>query len=206
MSRLPIRLILTIVLAALSLTLLTWGLSPPARSAYRQSVQPARSGLQEVRLLDLDVPVTIRAGEVDQVHLTLEPGALAQLASDPDVYTTHDVLAEARLDLEGMEISPLGTISEALFPGQRVTFFWSVRPSEVGRFKGTAWFYLRFVPKNGGPERRQAISAQAIEIESSTLFGLQAEPARQLGLAGVFISSLLGFSFLMDALKWLRKR
>jgi len=140
------------------------------------------------------------------VRLTLEAGDQAQAPGIPTIYDNDDVLAEARLEMAGMGVRPADTVSEPLLPGQRVTFFWSVHPSQVGRFTGTLWFYLRFVPKNGGPERRQAILAQNIEIESSALFGLQAETARWLGLAGIFISSLFGFSFFIGAFKWLWKK
>ncbi len=201
--RLPLRLIFTIAIAALSLILLTWSLSPPGRLARQQSLQPDRTGLPEMHQLNLDFPITIRAGDADQAHLTLEPGDLVQAVGDPDVYATDDILAELRLEMVGMDIYPSDTVIEPLRPGQSLPFFWSLRPRELGRLTGTLWFYLRFIPKNGGPERRQAISAQEIEIESTTLFGLQAEAARWLGLAGVFISSLLGFSFFVDALKWL---
>ena len=123
-----------------------------------------------------------------------------------DVYAANTVIAEARLDLGGMNVQPAETVSEPLLPGRGVTFFWSVQPVETGRFSGTVWFYLRFIPKNGGPERRQTISAQAIEIESGTLFGIHPEPARWLGMASAFLASLFGTPFLVDALKWLSKR
>ena len=224
MSRIPLRLILAIVVTALSLTLLIWSLSSPARAIRRQSIQPTQMQLPtplavatqsaaqplpavpETRSLSVDYPLAIRAGEADRMRLTVEMDKQAQAAGIPNVYDTHDVLAEARLEMGGMQVRPPDTVSEPLFPGQSVTFFWSVLPTETGRFKGTLWFYLRFVPKNGGPEVRQAISAQEIEIESTTLFGLRAEAARGLGLAGAFFSTLLDLPFLIDALKWLWKK
>lgn len=222
MSRIPLRLILAIAVTALSLTLLTWSLSTPARAIRRQSIQPTQMQLPtplaaatqsaaqqplavpETRSLSVDYPPAIRADEADRVRLTVETDR--QVAGIPSVYDTHDVLAEARLEMGGVQVRPPDTVSEPLLPGQSVTFFWSVQPNEAGRFKGTLWFYLRFVPKDGGPEVRQAISAQEIEIESTTLFGLRAEAARGLGLAGVFVSALLDLPFLIDALKWFWKK
>jgi hypothetical protein len=221
-SRIPLRLTLAIAVTALSLTLLAWSLPPPTRAIRRQSIQPTQMQLPtplavatqsvaqplpavpETRSLSVDYPPAIRAGEADLVRLTVEMDK--QVVGIPNVYDTHDVLAEARLEMGGIQVRPPDTVSEPLLPGQSVTFFWSVQPNETGRFKGTLWFYLRFVPKNGGPETRQAISAQEIEIESTTLFGLRAEAARGLGLAGAFFSTLLDLPFLIDALKWLWKK
>ena len=216
MSRIPLRLILAIVVTALSITLLIWSLSPPAHIVRRQSIQPTqmqlptqpaapqRSAVPETRSLSIDYSPAIRVDETDQVRLTVEMDK--QAVDIPSVYDTHDVLAEARLEMGGIQVRPPDTVSEPLLPRQSVTLFWSVNPNEAGRFKGTLWFYLRFIPKNGGPESRQTISAQEIEIEATTFFGLQTEAARWLGMVGVFVSSLVDLPILIDALKRLRKR
>jgi hypothetical protein len=175
----------------------------------------------EMRMLTLEYPPSIRAGDSDRVRLTLEvddQGNLTptvsvegnitqgQVVVIPNVYETHNVLAEARLDLAGVDVRPSETISETLLPGQKATFFWSVKPSDIGNFKGTVWFYLHFVPKADGVESRQALSAQIIEINSTALFGIKAGVARWLGLAGTFIGSILGFPFLEQIFKWVWKR
>ena len=175
----------------------------------------------EMRMLTLEYPPSIRAGDSDVVRLTLEvndQGNLTPTASVagnvtqgqvvviPNVYETHNVLAEARLDLAGADVRPSDTISETLLPGQKVTFYWSVKPGDIGNYKGTVWFYLHFVPKTGGMESRQALSAQTIEINSTALFGIKAGVARWLGLAGTFIGSVLGFPFLEQIVKWVWKR
>jgi hypothetical protein len=103
-------------------------------------------------------------------------------------------------------VQPSEIVSETLLPGQKVIFFWSVRPAEVGRYKGTVWFFLRFIPKDGSPDTRQALSAQLIEIEAVALFGLKAGVARWLGLLGTIISSVVGFPFIEEALKWVWSR
>jgi hypothetical protein len=174
-----------------------------------------------MRMLMLEFPPKIRAGDSDVVRLTLdidENGDLiptvsvegnvtkADVVIISNLYDTHNVLAEARLDMAGVDIRPSETISETLLPRQRVTFYWSVLPAGVGHYKGTVWFYLHFVPKSSGVESRQALSAQPIEIESTSFLGLKANPARWLGIAGTFISSVLGFPFLETVLKWLWKR
>jgi hypothetical protein len=173
-------------------------------------------------LLTLEYPPAIRAGDSDVVKLTLEVGqdgsltptvsvagklSQGQVVSIPNVFDTHNVMAEARLDMAGVDIRPEAMISETLLPGQKVTFYWSVLPAEVGKYKGTLWFYLRFIPRDAaGVESRQALSAQPIMIESTTFFGLRAGLARWLGTGGTLFSVLLGLPFLESALKWLWSR
>jgi len=196
----------------------------PSESTELPEVIPPPA-IPEMRMLTLEFPPTIRAGDSDIVRLTLEindngnitPTAsvagnqtVGQVVTIPNLYETHNVLAEARLDMAGMDIRPNDVITETLLPNQKVTFYWSLLPAEVGKYKGTVWFFLRFVPKAAGVESRQALSAQVIEIESTSLFGLRAAPARWLGVAGTFISSILGFPFLESILKalwkWVRGR
>jgi hypothetical protein len=116
------------------------------------------------------------------------------------------VLAEARMDMAGVDIRPNDTVSETLLPRQKVTFYWSVLPNNLGVYKGTVWFYLHFIPKTTGVESRQALSAELIQIESTSFLGLRANPARWLGLGGILVSSVLGFPFLESIMKWLWKK
>ncbi len=168
------------------------------------------------RLLSLDFPTTIRAGDTDVVYLTLEldtsgnltataqstgNAASAQTIQIPNVYDTHNILAESRLEMAGVIVRPDATVSEPLLPGQKVIFFWSLQPLDVGTYRGRVWFYLRFVPKNGGDDTRVALSAMEIELESRSFFGLSASVVRWLGLGGIFISVMLGLPLLVDALR-----
>ena len=206
------------------------GAAPP--TALAEPTQPAvvaptqtavvMPAVPEARMLTMEYPSKIRAGDSDVVQLTLEVddrGNITPTVSKegnviegevieiPDVYKTHNVLAEARLDMAGMEVRPGETVGQSLLPGEKVTFYWSVHPTEVGSYRGTLWFYLHFVPKEaGGMESRKAISAEQINIEATTFFGLKANPARWLGVAGSFIGSVLGLPFLESIVKWLWNR
>ena len=194
---------------------------PTAVTAEGQVIEMPPA-IPEMRLLTLEFPPKIRAGDSDVVRLILEMdenGGLTPTVSSagnvtrgetviiPNLFDTYNVLAEARLDLAGVDVRPSETISETLLPLQKVTFFWSVLPGEIGNYKGTVWFYLHFIPKtSAGVESRQALSAQPIEIEATSFFGLGATPARWLGFVGTFIGSLLGLPFLESILKLLWKR
>jgi len=190
----------------------------PVVSAPTQSPPPA---VNEPRRLTLEFPRQIRLGEGDIIRLTLEVDTLgaitptAEVAGNvvtgerveiPNLYETHNVTAEARLDLAGAEVEPSDLISEPLTQGQSVTFYWSVRPREAGIYRGTLWLYLRFVNKSNGEESRITVSAQRVEIEAVKLLGLPLGLVRGAGMVGSVIGGVLGFPFLEDIVKFLFRR
>jgi hypothetical protein len=124
----------------------------------------------------------------------------------PNLYLTHHVVAEARFDIAGLQVSPPDVISQTLSQGQSVTFFWSVRPQEVGVYRGTIWFYLRFVDKVSGEESRKTVSAQPIEIEAVNLVGLPANLVRTLGGIGSVVGAVIGFPFFETIVRFIFSR
>lgn len=172
----------------------------------------------ERRRLTVEFPPQIRAGDSDLVRMTLEVDDLGNLTPTaeiggheiegkiveiPNLYESHQVIAEARFDIAGMEVRPPDLVSEALTPGSSVTFRWSIRPPDVGVYRGTIWLYLRFVDKQSGEESRKTISAQLMEIESVNFLGLSGEFARTTGVIGSVIGTILGFPFFEDMIKFI---
>ena len=181
-----------------------------------------RPAILESRRLTLEFPPIMRTGDSTRIRMQLEvddqgnitPTAVVEgnvvtgeVIEIPNLYETHFVVAEARLDMAGMEVQPPGTISEPLSPGQSVTFYWSVRPEKSGKYEGTAWLHLRFIPMstlNGEQESRIAVSVQFLEIRARSFLGfLNGGTARGIGALGSLIGSVLGFPFVDDLLKWL---
>jgi hypothetical protein len=193
----------------------------PTRAAPEPSAPAPAPEIPERRRLTLEYPPHIRTGDSDIVRLTLEVNDLGgltptaefqgnvitgQTVEIPNVYETHDVVAEARLDLAGPDIRPSDAVDEPLLPGQTVTFFWSVRPSQAGMYRGTVWLFLRFTDKASGQESRKAVTAQTVQIESTNFLGLTGNVARATGGIGAIIGGVLGFPFADDILKWLWSR
>jgi hypothetical protein len=175
----------------------------------RSPAAASQPGLPEPHLLTLDWPPVIRVGDADTVRLTLAVdanGGPTPTAIAPNSNAAYSVLAEARLDMPGMQVTPAGTASQPLPPGGSVTLAWRVQPTGAGRFRGVVWFYLRFIPLDGSPAHARAISAQSIEIEAVTFMGLEAGAARLLGVAGMFLGLVLALPFIEDGLRWLWKR
>jgi hypothetical protein len=176
--------------------------------------------IPERRHLTLEWPPTIRSGDSDVVRLTLEVDAQGNLTPTaeiaghqtrgqtveiPNLYATHRVFAEARLDMAGMQVVPAEISSQALLPGQAVTFYWSVKPQGENTYRGQVWFYLRFIPLNGGAESQRVISSQLIEIRSVNFIGLSGLPARILGVLGTLVGSIFSLDSLF-AFIWKRVR
>jgi hypothetical protein len=177
--------------------------------------EKAQPGVTEARRLTLEWPTTIRAGDSDVARLTLDVDDRGNLTPTvmiegheqrgetvviPNVYDTHNVLAEARIDLAGMQVSPAEGISQPLLPGEAVSFYWSLSPQQVGAYRGTVWLKLRFLPRSGGEESERTLTAQLIEIEAVNLLGLGGTPARLMGGVGTVVGSVIGWE---DLIKWL---
>lgn len=175
--------------------------------------------LPETRRLTFEYPPKIRAGDSDVVRLTLEMDELGnitptaeledgnvvtgEIVEIPNLYETHTIIAEARLDMAGMQVIPSDLVSEPLLPGKSVSFYWSLRPDEPGEYRGTAWLYLRFIPNDGSAELRRTLSAQIFNISAVTLWGFKAGPARIFGGIGSIVSVILGLPLMDDVLKYL---
>ncbi len=190
----------------------------PTSSSPRITALPA---LPERRRLTIEFPPRMRAGDSDVVRLTLEVDELgnvtptAQIGGNvitgevveiPNLYESHQVIAETRFDIAGLEIRPAELVSEPLSPGTSVTFYWSIRPPEVGDYRGTIWLYLRFVDKLNGAESRKTVSAQIVEIEAVNFLGLSANFARTTGVVGSVVGTVIGFPFLEDIVKFILKK
>ena len=200
--------------------------APPIVESTSQAAQPtqiaAAPAILETRRLTLEFPPKMRAGvEGDIVRLTLEVDELgnitptAQIEGNvvvgetveiPDLYETHNVTAEARFDIAGMEVQPPEAIMEPLKRGQSATFYWSIRPQDPGKYRGTVWLHLNFTDKSTGEESRIAVSAQIVEIEAVDFFGLSVNVARTTGVVGSIVGGVVGFPFIEDILRFIFKR
>ena len=198
----------------------------PIVESTSQASQPtqiaAAPAILEMRRLTLEFPPKMRAGvEGDIVRLTLEVDELgnitptAQIEGNvvvgetveiPDLYETHNVTAEARFDIAGMEVQPPEAIMEPLTRGQSATFYWSIRPQDPGKYRGTVWLHLNFTDKSTGEESRIAVSAQIVEIEAVDFFGLSVNVARTTGVIGSIVGGVVGFPFIEDILRFIFKR
>jgi hypothetical protein len=177
--------------------------------------------LYEQRLVVVDRPEQIRINDSESLKVSLvvdKEGRITPTAEYaghtttgtpvliPNLYDTHNIQVEGRLDMAGVEISPKGTVTETLRPGEMVFFIWSIAPEKEGISRGTILLHLKLVPKNGGEIDRRILLAKPIEVEGVEVIGLQAKAARWAGLAGSALSMVLGFPFVESILSALWRR
>ena len=188
-------LVLASVFLAISVPLLVWGFWPPRRATIVVPlVIPAgMPSLPETRTIHLTFSPVMRAGDAQIVELNLSADGEAE---DASLYEEYNVIVEARLDLPFADVRPAEIVSTSLVEGGDATFYWEVSPRETGDLRGTVWLYLRLVPKAGGEETRQPVSAQLIEISSKSVLGRTGSQARGIVVAGTVVGLLLGVPFL----------
>ena len=206
MQKSKVRFVLAVILLTISLALLMWSYWPARREISIQPISPSKSAIPESRRLTLELPSRIRVWEGDVIRMMLDVDSLGNITPTANLYETHNITAEARLDLAGVDVKPSDLISEPLLPGQSATFYWSARPGDVGVYRGTAWLHLRFVDKVSGAESRIAVSAQRVEIDAVNLFGLPLGAVRWAGGVGSFIGGIIGFPFFKDIVKFIFRR
>lgn len=177
----------------------------------------------ERRMMVVESPGKIRAGDADVLRLSLimdESGRITPTAEVgghavsgepveiPNLYDTYNVVAEARLDMAGLEVQPQGAVKQPMQPGVPVIFVWSLSPDHPGSFRGMLWLYLNLIPKAGGAQDQRALLARPIEIQAVTVLGMSAPFARWLGAIGSVFSFVFGIPFLEDALRrfWKRRK
>lgn len=170
--------------------------------------------LLERRLLVLEWPQTMREKDSDLIMLSItmdeeaiatptlpipDPNDEGTPVEIPDLYETHNIYAVARLDIVGLE-ADRNDMREPMRPGRPVTFYWSVRASEAGRYRGVVWLHVELVPKDGGAVEEILLLARPIEINAVTVLGMPGDLARILGMLGVFASTAIGYPFIQ---KWI---
>lgn len=177
------------LLLALGIFLLGWGFLPPGSHSQRLKLPAAAGspGLGAASLLTVEIPGGLRAGDSALARLTFSAGA-----ESAALFQSHNVLAEARLEIPGASLRPSATVKQPLRPGQTLTFFWNIGAPEAGNYSGTAWFYLTFLRLADGAQTRVAVAALPVEIHATRLAGLTGEMARRLGALALFFAAALG--------------
>ena len=171
-----------------------------------QDVTPA---ILEIRKLVLYTPGFIRPGDPARIRLDFIPDPEGEFGIYPgehaNLFDTHHVTGEARLEFAGLTVDPHGKQSRSLAAGETASFQWSVVADEERNFGGTAWFYLRFIPKDGGQDSEWPLAALKVDLPLLSIAGLSGRQTRWLGGTAM----LAGLCLVMDLLirrldRWLK--
>lgn len=207
-------------------------------SLDESTLDPQKVALLERLTLTLDSPSMIRLGDVAVFRLTVtiderEPASietdapsLSIIPDMVDVFDFYNLIAEARLELPRIFVTPSNIVSQPIRAGQNITFTWSVPANTEGDYDGTAWFFLRLIPKDGdekisGEDSSDNLAAQAgsskdvgtqlpvaaipLRVRVISLWGLNGTTARLFGIVGLLIGFLLSLPLLLDRLYRVRR-
>jgi hypothetical protein len=151
----------------------------------------------ELTGINLEYRDWIRLGETGEFQFSLDKGSegAASAAGVPlqEITSLYNVMVEASLEISDVTVTPPGSLTQALLPGEGVKFAWKITPEKTGQFAGRLWLYLLFVPKDGGPVERAAVLARPIELTSTSFFGLPLAYAQWGGVAAFFLFLFLCF-------------
>lgn len=200
----------------------------PAATATPGIIIPVTGGdepapaLPEFRFLTLEYPPTIKLGSgSDVIILTLEVDAqgnitpTAQLEGNvvegdvieiPDLYETHNVTAEAYIQMAGLEINPPESTFQPLKKGRPVKFTWTVRADRVGPYVGAVHLFLNFENRETTEKDRIEVSVQFPEITVVDFFGFSTDFVKTSGVVGSVLGTVVGFPFFKDIVKYLFER
>jgi hypothetical protein len=163
--------------------------------------------------LILESPLKIRVGDADIIHLTIAPEKfrIQQTAtpligfkneSENNTFTqgdaTYNILAETRLELDGMLFEPAGDIIEPFRPDETLSIYWTVQPEDAGVNQGAVWLHFQYVAEDQSEPLRRLISTQLIEIKSEGFLGLRGDGARLIGCIGSIIGLALNIDLWID--------
>ncbi len=219
---------LALILCLFSLVLIIWSSWPLRRSHQTLPVQSAilsastNAVLKEPRRISIDWPEKIRLGDDETISLLLEVDEIGRITpaagrtgqqvaetsiEAADLFDTHNLIAEARLDMAGVNVLPKGLIQEPLGRGQTLHFYWNIQPQQTGSVRGTLWLFINAIPKTEeGTADRMPLLAKELEIETISVLGLATNWARRIGLMGIGFSLILGFPYFKALWAGMRRR
>jgi hypothetical protein len=159
---------------AFSLIGLIWTLVPGARQQVILVPPPVsfKSHTLNIKEIQLDLPKTLRSGEVEFIRLQVQPAESE--ASAP-------VLAEARLELLTVESTPGEKIQTALSTVGPSRFEWEIRLVEEGELTGTLWLTFRV------GEESQTVLAYPLAFQERRLSGLRLPTVKLVGWFGLMM-------------------
>ncbi len=197
---------------------LAWGYFPPkSESLFLLNFTPdelslPESGVEpdtktsplEGRLVEMIGPSSIRLGDVSEYSIRWLPEAGDACAGCEDIYASYNLVAQVRVELDGLSSEPFREIISPLRPGSPVEFSWKLRADTPGIKSGSVWLHVGFVPRREA-ERDDTptwrlLAAPTVEIKVTSLLGAAGLPARIIGMVFFVIGLVLVFEARISAI------
>jgi hypothetical protein len=175
---------------------------------------PDQPAPKEGRRLLVDVPSFVRLGDDSTIKATLEVIPQASGLAHPDLYLTHNLVAETRLEVSDMLFAPGAEIYSSLRDGIPTAFSWDIRPTSAGLKNLSFWLHLQYVPPPDPLEpvfpERKLLAAPEFQIKVISFLGMAGTPVRVIGgvctvlgsilLLSPYLQKLIGRLFSQDSL------
>jgi hypothetical protein len=156
----------------------------PEEEAQLSQMGKVLSGMQ----LRITAPKRLRLGEEGQLLLEVIPASQEALMAKG--FEGHVVL-EARPELPGIQVRPIGSWSEVLDPRSSIHVLWWAGSHRQGIYRGIFWVYLRVNGAEGRASTVYPLLAYPLEIHVDSVLGFSQTIAGGMGLALWGLSSLL---------------
>lgn len=200
-----IRQIFGLIIFLIAIIMLVWGERRFPRQIISVPIILAPGEhIGSSNILVLDAPTRIRTGDPDYIQLKILPDGLEEGTSYTpnnegknqnegfaDIYSTHNLLAETRLELDGMLFDLTGNIVIPFRPDQMLSIYWNVQPEKSGVYQGVVWLHFQYVAKNGSETLRKMVSRQSFAMTSVNFVGLRGDMARFAGGIGILVGLAL---------------
>jgi len=149
---------------------------------WMYSIQSKKIIKLEGNQISIRWPDSIRTGEKDAIQIIVALNQEFLALIDQSTSSTekgidlpidqYNINLEARVDLAGMKINPIGLLSKNIQPGQEVKFNWDVSSNRAGEYEGTLWLFMNLVSKDPPSKKiQEVLLAKPIKITIKNLLG-----------------------------------
>jgi hypothetical protein len=135
-------------------------------------------------------PITLRPGGSGTVGLEIRFGELNSGSTSQINPQDYQLVAETRLEVPGVQISPPDLTSRGVPDSGVLSFSWQLNPHQEGNFQGNLWLFLNLVPVSGDELERLPVLARSIDIHVASILGMPVTLARWVGAGGIIVGLL----------------
>jgi hypothetical protein len=155
------------------------------------------SPLKGIQIL-LDGPRQLGVGEEVIIKLRIDPFEPGKNSITDEIQPTNNLVLEARLEVDGAQISPMGEVFAPLDSHQPSVIEWKIQAERGEQVDGILWLHLYSFPSKINPEelpaQKKLIAAPQITLPVSSFFGLGDETIKIFGI----VVSGIGFFLLFE--------
>lgn len=182
------------------------GVAPTATAPVMATqVRPTTAAAVE-QVAEVEWPPRMRLGDSDVVRVSLLPVEEGYVVTTEfpehrtvtgtlsvDQLPGYDVVAAARLDGVGFDLSPPGTQRQDWQPGRPLHWRWTVSPERAGQQRLSASLILHWRPEPGRslPSRQVTAFSRALDVRVVSILGMSKEQAVVLGVGSLLLGLVL---------------